>query len=279
QYLAMASTDGGNSDIWVHSLKKNTTTRLTFSPEDEVMPVWTRDGRHIFFGSTGGISWIPADGSGSAQRLLEFKNSFSSISLSPDGKRLAYSHVAPQTNYDIWTVPIHWNPAGIPQAGKPEPFHATAFAEFHPAFSPEGRWLAYVSAEFGAAEVFVRPAPGSASKASGGKWQISKGGARMPRWSPNRRELFYRTEDFQLMVVDYEVKGDSFIPGTPRAWSTQRIPAVGAAYNFDITPDGKRFAVVVPPDAPDAGNQQSHVTYLQNFFDDVRRKIKQSGSQ
>ena len=72
-------------------------------------------------------------------------------------------------------------------------------------FSPDGRWIAYQSNESGRAEVFVRPFPGP-----GGKWQISTGGGRFPRWSQKRHELFYLAPDNRIMVVSYTVDGDSF---------------------------------------------------------------------
>ncbi|MBK5292583.1 MAG: protein kinase [Acidobacteriia bacterium] len=271
--LAITLVESGNMDIWVHDLKKNSMTRLTFKPENESRPVWTPDGRHIVFTDSGGIAWIPADGSGASQRLLEGKDSLAPASFSPDGKRLAYSKLG-----DIWTVPIEWTSSGPPRAGKPEPFLTSPSFEDHPDFSPDGRWLAYTSGESGVVEVYVMPAPGSPSKAGGGKWQISKGGGAMSRWSSNGREIFYRSPEQRITALDYEVKGDAFAPGTPRVWSNQRI-GLESYRNFDIAPDGNRFAVSLSAAGPDGDKPQTQITVLLNFFDEVRRKIKQSGTQ
>jgi hypothetical protein len=81
---------------------------------------------------------------------------------------------------------------------------------------------------------------------NGGKWLISKGGGILPVWSHSGRELFYRTEDQQIMVVTYTVEGDSFIPDNPRLWTQKRLADTGTLRNLDITPDGKRFVVLMP---------------------------------
>ena len=54
-------------------------------------------------------------------------------------------------------------------------------------FSPDGRWIAYVSNEAGSAgDVYVRPFPGP-----GGPWRISTDGGGFPRWSATARELLF----------------------------------------------------------------------------------------
>ena len=79
-------------------------------------------------------------------------------------------------------------------------------------FSPDGRWLAYVSNETGRSEVYVRPFPGP-----GGKWQISTGGTGPNiTWSRTPHELFYGTPDQHIMVASYTVEGESFRAEKPR---------------------------------------------------------------
>ena len=64
-------------------------------------------------------------------------------------------------------------------------------------------------------------------------------------WSRSGNELFYRTEDNRLMVSTYTVVGDSFVAGKPRLWSDTRLVNMGLTQNFDLAPDGKRFAVLM----------------------------------
>jgi Tol biopolymer transport system component len=143
--------------------------------------------------------------------------------------------------------------------GKPELFLQTT-AGF-PAFSPDGRWLAYQSYESGKDEVYVRAFPPPAS-GPGGKWQISNSGGQFPIWSRNGRELLYRAGD-QIMAISYVVKGDSFVVDRPQV----RIAKLGGT-EFDVSPDGKRLAVLTPVGTPD----EHEVVFLFNVLDELRRR-------
>jgi serine/threonine-protein kinase len=87
-------------------------------------------------------------------------------------------------------------------------------------------------------------------------------------------ELFFRTEDNQVMVAAYTVKGDSFVADKPRVWSEKRIANVGINANYDLAPDSKRIAALMPAETPQAQQAQNHVIFLENFFDEVRRRTK-----
>ena len=166
------------------------------------------------------------------------------------------------------TLPIEGKEKTGWKPGEPKPFVNSAFNEVAPAFSPDGRWLAYQSSESGSFEVYVRPFPGP-----GGKWQISTGGGVVPRWSRNGRELFYRTAtESKIMVVTYTASGDSFQADKPQLWSPGQFTDRGATFNFDLHPDGKRFAVLKVPGAEQAA-AVNKVSFIFNFFDEIRRKF------
>jgi serine/threonine-protein kinase len=109
------------------------------------------------------LYWIRSDGSGEAQRLTDGKLQEIPYSFSPDGKRLAFQQTGHSGSQDIFTAPFEADPEKGAQGirlGKPELFLGTPFSEVLPAFSPDGRWLAYQSNESGPYEVYVRPFPG-----------------------------------------------------------------------------------------------------------------------
>lgn len=160
-------------------------------------------------------------------------------------------------------MPVEIEAGGL-RAGKPEIFLQTPASELYPAFSPDGKWIAYRSLEAGTSEIYVRPFPDK-----GGKWQISNSGGAFAVWARNGRELFYRTMDHQIMVVSYTAKGESFVPDKPRLWSAARLADTAAFQNFDISPDGKRVLAMMPAEAARANN---HVTFLLNFVDELRRR-------
>ena len=262
--LALTVSQAGNRDIWVYEWERDTMTRLTFEPGVDTAPVWAPDGRHIAYASLSGISWIRADGSGGPRLLVESSDNIRPNSFTPDGKLLAYG-AAFNAGADIMTVALEGD-AGQPKVGKPEVFLKTPFSERYPAFSSDGRWLAYQSDESGGFEIYVRPFPGG-----GGKWQVSTGGGVMPVWSRNGRELFYRTMDNRIMVAAYTAAGETFTAGKPRVWSDKRFYSQASFRNFDLAPDGKRFAVLFT--AEEEGEKRpGHVTFLLNFFDEVRRR-------
>jgi serine/threonine-protein kinase len=185
--------------------------------------------------------------------------------------------VNPRTAYDIWTATIENDGSGL-RAGKPEIFLQTPADERHPAFSPDGRWLAYSSNESGAYQVYVRAFPDK-----GGKWQISNAGGVYPVWSGNGHELFFRGDDNRIMVATYAAPrkqggADSFAPDKPGVWSDKQLANLGLINigNYDLAPDGKRIAALMPvetPETPGAQQTQNHVIFLENFADELQRRV------
>jgi serine/threonine-protein kinase len=272
QRLALSLGAGSTRGIYIYDWKRETMSHLSFPMPGNVYPIWSPDGKHLVLRSTSPqgsvIQWTRADGTGGVQNLLESKYFIAPNSFSPDGRHLAYRENNPDSGVDLWTLPLDPSDPDHPKPGKPELFLRTPFAEHHPAFSPDGRWMAYQSDESGRYEVYVRPFPGP-----GEKWQVSNGGGQMPIWSRNGREIFFETLDNRIMVTDYGVKGESFTSEKPRIWSNVKIREIGDLWNLDLAPDGKRFAVFPLPDAGGERKGMVHVAFLENFFDELRRKV------
>ena len=104
------------------------------------------------------------------------------------------------------------------------------------------------------------------------EWQISNSGGSFPIWSPDGHELFYRSSDDRIMVVNYSVRGTEFSADKPRLWSDRRLFNLGIAPTFDIAPDGKRFAVLMQPGDDRPRSAQNHVTLMLNFLHEVRQR-------
>jgi serine/threonine-protein kinase len=263
---------GEGQDVYVHDLERDSTNRLTFTGHAN-RPIWAPDGKHIVFdfdANDYSLYWIRSDGAGDPQRILEGSKYARPWSFSPDGRRLAYIGSSPETGFELWILPLDITDADHPKAGTPEPFlRGAALRAIVPQFSPDGRWIAYRSNESGSFEIYVRPYPAG----RGGRWQISNGGGLYALWANNGRELFYETTDNRIMVLDYTVDGASFVKGKSRLWSDKQLFYTGTS-NLDLAPDGKRFVVLSLPETP-AGSERGtvHVTVLQNFFDEVRRRI------
>jgi Tol biopolymer transport system component len=136
--------------VWIFDLARETLTRLTFETSGNLNPSWTIDGKLIVFqaGSPSNLFRQAADGSGKPGRLRTSEYRDAPSSWSPDGQVLAFSETSPATGMDIWTL--------RPSDQKAQPFLQTRFNEGAPRFSPDGRWLAYVSDESGRWEIYVQ---------------------------------------------------------------------------------------------------------------------------
>jgi serine/threonine-protein kinase len=268
-----------NGDIAIYDPHRESATRITFNPGAAYRnPCWMPDGRHIVFGQAVptpdyAIWWARADGSGQPEKLFSAPDPLFPSSISPDGRRIAFAREDTVTAFDIWTLPLDAKDPDHPKARQPEPFLRKSGIQSDAAFSPDGRWLAYASNETtGSFQVFVRPFPGGASA---GQWQVSTGSnsARFPIWSRNGRELFYlSTTDGRIMVASYTSRGDSFLAERPREWSPAAVPYTSNNMPLDLAPDGKRF-VVHPSATTSSGKSTVHVTVLENFFDELKRKV------
>ena len=123
---------------------------------------------------------------------------------------------------------------------KPAPYIQTEFAETQGRFSPDGRWVAYISNESGLFQVYVQSFP-----SSGGKWQVSTGGGAQPHWRRDGKELFYLAPDRKLMAVEVNGTGPTFVPGVPKPLFDAHVSTAfpGNAHYYTVTGDGQRFLV------------------------------------
>ena len=274
QRLVLEVFDGAVSDAWIYEWRRDIMTRLTFEAGAGVMnPIWSPDGRYILFLGKGGIFWTRSDGAGKPQQLTQSKKLQVPNSFTPDGKRLAWNESSTNGAYDLWTLPLEVDGGGL-KGGNPEPFLQTSADERHPQFSPDGRWLAYSSNESGTYQVCIRAFPDK-----GGKWQVSSDGGVYPVWSKNGRELFFRSPDDRIMVAAYTVKNDSIVAEKPRVWSEKQLEHFGIVGfgSYDLAPDGKRVAALMPAEEAASQREQSQVVVLLNFFDELRRKVPAGG--
>ena len=167
------------ADIWLLDIRRGTSTRLTFQIGGA--PVWTPDGKQIYYRCPRGICRKAVDGGGD-EEVASSSIAFPAT-MSPDGSTLLIGRG------DILALRLG---AGE----KPQPWLQTPFNEDYPVYSPDGRWVAYDSDESGRYEVYVQGYPERR-----GKWQVSQVGGRFPHWRSDGRELYWRAPDSMLMAA------------------------------------------------------------------------------
>jgi len=186
-----------------------------------------------------------ADGSGEAE--LVASGNIGSPEYSRDGATLAYVSADPDTGADIWL-------AQADGRGTPVLFAGTPHSETSPRFSPDSRWIAYVSEESGEVEVYLRPVSG------GSRFQISAGGGALPRWSRDGRSLFYRFGD-EFFSVPVSAADPPQI-GKPRL-----MFRLSWVRNWDVIDD--EFIVLTGQPRFMA----TSINIIPNFFEEVKARI------
>jgi serine/threonine protein kinase/Tol biopolymer transport system component len=264
RFLAIIIADPRN-DLWVHDLQRGTLTRRTSGLQPDRVN-WTPDGERLVVGSRrGGMRrgfWMPRDGSSEPQPV---KGQPGIGSYSPDGQRVATGRGDPdnpQNGLDLWIV----DPNGEQPA---QPYLRTRFTEVGPEFSPDGRFIAYVSDESGQYEVYVRPYP-----VRDGKWQVSTNGGEEAKWSSDGKELFYRNGR-QWMVAAVKLKPD-FESEIPKLLFEGPYANVGGA-SYNVSRDGRRLLLLEPVE-PDLA-PVTHLNVILNWFEHIRQKAGSAPAQ
>ncbi|OFV90291.1 MAG: hypothetical protein A3G76_04755 [Acidobacteria bacterium RIFCSPLOWO2_12_FULL_65_11] len=260
----------GNQRVWIYNVPRRTVTPLTTGEEQGFWNIWSPDGARIAFTSAVGgrlnLFWKSADGTGESERLTTSEYQQRPSSWSSDGNALAFVQTHPATGNDIWVLDVG------SADHRPRPVVQTPADERFPAFSTDGRWLAYTSNEAGREEVFVRPYPGPGSRV-----QVSTGGGRDPAWKFDGSELFYGSsiarDLVSLMAVPVKSTPAGFSAGIPRKLFEGRYQLTAAPIrSFDVTANGQRFLMVQPLDPrPEPPTELVLVT---NWFEELKARVR-----
>ena len=215
-------------DLWLYDLQRQSWSRLTFNPTVMNGIAWSPDSKRIAFaGQIHGFREIfikQVDSADPEQVFLPGLPPKNPTDWSRDGKLLVFDGLGETSSGDLFGVPL----AG----GKPYAIAATPANEIFGAFSPDSRWVAYMSDQTGRVEIFVRSVDGT-----GNTIQVSSGGGSLPRWNPKGKELFYLGPGNTMMAVDVQTS-PTFRAGIPHALFT--IPGFN---QYAVDPSGTRFLI------------------------------------
>jgi serine/threonine-protein kinase len=281
--------EGATHNLYSYNFAREMLTNLTTDGLSHA-PVWTPDSKDICFRSwkAGTMTmWeMPADRSHAEQRVTTVGARQSVVSVSPDGRYLAYNQMADMgaqsgkadmamggemeamgTGSDIWVLPL------LGDNRTPRRFKGSKFDEASARFSRDGKWIAYCSNETGRTEVYVEPWPGP-----GWKIQLSSEGGADPLFSRTADEIFYRAGD-KMMMVPYKTAGGFEEGKLSLLWeghyshgmsSSCGPPGVSSA-NYDVTADGQRFLMIKDNDQ-DVGS--TSIVVVLNWADEMVRAMR-----
>lgn len=236
--IAFSIRDAGRTDIWVYTLSSGSLDRLTSTGSINDRVAWSPDGRRVLFRTDREIStslwWQSIDGSSPAERITPRSLKLPVLEgvVTPDGKTVVFRVDTPNHLRDILSIPLSGDTTVTPVL-------ATDADELSPRISPDGKWMAYVSAESGTDQVYVRPFPGA-----GGRTFVSQNGGREPLWSHDGREIFYSSHGayiaatMTLSTTPAVTQRDTIATGTYASWRFHPL--------YDIAPDGKHLLVLEP---------------------------------
>jgi serine/threonine-protein kinase len=288
RHLLLGIADQESQDIWIWDLERETLRRLTFAPGADSLALWTPDSRRIIFTSDrAGVLNLysqAADGTGAADRLTTSANQQFPSSISPDGTLVvgfetlsiaASTQMAPVTALRVRLYPM----AGLASRPGPGPWPSTTpsppaqtlFDGEWAEFSPNGRYLAYQSAEGepGQSEVYVRPFP----QVDSGRWQISTAGGTRPTWARSGRELFYLDASNTLTAVAVQTSRSTFSAGKPAKVFDAKYSTPFPPRSYDVSADGKRVLLLKDSAAGDRNATPVSMVVVEHWFEELKQRV------
>ena len=222
----------GTNDLWICDVQRGLRSRVTFDDGEDLSPVWSSDGRQVYFVSNRSgeleVYRLTPGTTGEPELIVGGDRPMTPTSESPDGSRLLLTRESETGGSDLVILDLE-------RGGDPQPFRATRFNEDHATFSPDGRWVAYASDESGRFEVYLTPAT-----ADGRNWQVSTEGGLWPRWIAATGEILYQDTSGRFVVVSVRTGEDAIEIGDPEVlfggYAATRLYQL-----FDPAPDGSKL--------------------------------------
>ena len=271
---ALGTNAGENLDIWVAELERGSLTRVTTDAAPDTKPLWTPDGESVVYESirdgTAALYRKAADGTGTAEQLFTLDGATQIVPYdwTPDGTALIVMVETQETSQDIGLVSLE-----PPGSSSWEPLIQTGAREWHPALSPDGRWLAYASNETGRTEVYVQRFP-----ELGQRRPISLDGGFGPAWSADGRELFYLFTaggggPRGMARVAIESDATTLTAGQPeRLFDRTFYDQQGSHRRYDLSPDG-RFLMITQGDGDGSEATPLDVVVVQNWTQELLERV------
>jgi Tol biopolymer transport system component len=248
--------DRGVPEIWLYDAANGTGRKAIFGPSISHLPVWSPDSRRLVYltdHSWPKLALYSLDAAEDPGSLPE-TGFMAATDWSPDGRFILYNNSAlPSVTHDFSSDVFAIDMA---RGRKVIPLLTTPFFENNAVFSPDAKWLAFLSNESGEAEIYMQALDrGNESlRVTGERFLISRHGAQCLRWRKDGKELYYLGSDGQVWAVTIDIRSGRVNAGQPVPLFTIDAEArstIHSVVSFDVSADGRRF--VIPSMTPGEG--------------------------
>ncbi|HSB54739.1 MAG TPA: protein kinase [Gemmatimonadales bacterium] len=267
--VAVSIAEGTGGMLWVKQLDAGPLTRVTFDGTINYRGTWMADGRTLSFssdmhGPQTHLFRVRADGSDKPEQLFPTDTSqIDEAAWSQDGQWVAYRTGTIAGVRDLYARRLQGDTTRLTIAAGPAD-------EYMPAFSPDGKWIAYVSLESGREEVYVRPFP----DVTRARWQVSPSGGTSPVWAHSGRELFYLAPGDSLVSAAVTGTPDFQVISRRALFST--LPYVFQPWHqaFGVRPGDRTFVMLQRSSSQ--GPETRRLTVVLNWFTEIQAKQNQA---
>jgi len=229
RHAAFGLNDGRRFSVSVYDWQTDETKHLADTTGAST-PIWSPDGKRVAYATANTVLWQRADGTGVAQLLGPSDVVRVPESWHPSGEYLAYRQYSSRYANDIFILEMKGE-----QPGKSTRLVGGPNDELNAAFSPDGKWFAYVSNDTsGVYSVYVRPFPKEVIP-----FLISPKGGTLPTWSKDGKTILFRGLDGRIMEVSYETAGNVITYSLPHPLSERISVDLARVRSYDQAPDGR----------------------------------------
>ncbi len=261
--LATVRSDNGSDNLFIYDLARGVGRRFSFTVERVSSPLWSPDGRQVMYGNGNGeLILAQVEGTSAPRKLVSGGPYHERLptSWSPDGANVLFQSYFGKIGFEMWILPLAGNRLPYRIITTPEnPVRSFATGDPLGGFSPDGKWLAYLSDESGQMQLYVAQFP-----SAGEKQQISADGALRGFWRQDGKEILYVTREKKLVGVPVDIRGDRLQIGQSNPLFMDRI--LPNYTNLAISQDGQRFLMAIPVE-----EQAPPVTLVTNWTATLQR--------
>jgi len=264
--IALVIRKNTGFDIWIYNMERKTLRKFTFGGQNRT-PVWSSDSKRIAFmrvlpSNEVGIFIKNADGSDKEEEVYHSNSRTYLDGWSRDGSILLVQLLGGSGNQtDIYYLKLNGEK-------RLYPYLSTRNDEYTSSFSPDGKWVAYLSSETGSYQVYVQSFPDK-----NGKQQVSTKGSSTVVWAPDGKTIYYESNSIIYGIPI--TLSNNIIAGKPKEIIRGlSLLSVDSGHTFDVSSDSKYILTTKPA----KGSVNQKLVVVVNWFEEIENRVSQENS-